>query len=54
MRDRQASAEGDPPCPVDYQVTDTSRRVTNFILSTVRRHHEWAGVRIPHGTDSSR
>jgi UDP-N-acetyl-L-fucosamine synthase len=33
------------PCPADYRVTDTSRRVVNFILSTVRRHHEWAGVR---------
>jgi UDP-N-acetylglucosamine 2-epimerase (non-hydrolysing) len=34
----------------EYQITDTSRRVTNFILSTVRRHHEWAGVRTPAGT----
>ena len=33
------------PCPVDYQVTDTSRRVVDFILSTVRRHHDWAGIR---------
>jgi len=33
------------PCPVDYQVPDTSRRVVDFILSTVRRHHEWAGIR---------
>ncbi len=33
------------PCAPEYQITDTSRRVTNFILSTVRRHHEWAGVR---------
>jgi UDP-N-acetylglucosamine 2-epimerase len=35
------------PCPADYRIPDTSRRVVNFILSTVRRHHEWAGVRIP-------
>jgi UDP-N-acetylglucosamine 2-epimerase len=41
----QAATEG-VPCPADYQVTDTSRRVVNFILSTVRRHHEWAGVRV--------
>lgn len=34
-------------CPVDYQVPDTSRRVVDFILSTVRRHHEWAGIRTP-------
>jgi UDP-N-acetyl-L-fucosamine synthase len=33
------------PCPVDYQVPDTSRRVVDFILSTVRRHHDWAGIR---------
>ncbi|MFD6611401.1 non-hydrolyzing UDP-N-acetylglucosamine 2-epimerase [Micromonospora chalcea] len=41
---RQHAGEG-VPCPVDYQVTDTSRRVVDFILSTVRRHHEWAGIR---------
>jgi UDP-N-acetylglucosamine 2-epimerase (non-hydrolysing) len=40
----QTAAEG-VRCPADYQVTDTSRRVVNFILSTVRRHHEWAGIR---------
>ncbi|PZG18264.1 UDP-N-acetylglucosamine 2-epimerase (non-hydrolyzing) [Micromonospora craterilacus] len=33
------------PCPPDYQVADTSRLVVNFILSTVRRHHDWAGIR---------
>ncbi|MCZ7419879.1 MULTISPECIES: UDP-N-acetylglucosamine 2-epimerase (non-hydrolyzing) [unclassified Micromonospora] len=33
------------PCPDDYHVTDTSRLVVNFILSTVRRHHDWAGIR---------
>ncbi|HET9519152.1 MAG TPA: UDP-N-acetylglucosamine 2-epimerase (non-hydrolyzing) [Actinoplanes sp.] len=32
--------------PLDYQVTDTSRRTVNFILSTVRRHHQWAGLRV--------
>lgn len=40
----QVAAEG-VPCPVDYQVPDTSRRVVDFILSTVRRHHDWAGIR---------
>ncbi|MFI0794539.1 non-hydrolyzing UDP-N-acetylglucosamine 2-epimerase [Micromonospora rubida] len=40
----QVAADG-VPCPVDYQVTDTSRRVVDFILSTVRRHHDWAGIR---------
>ncbi|MFY1631801.1 non-hydrolyzing UDP-N-acetylglucosamine 2-epimerase [Solwaraspora sp. WMMB335] len=33
------------PCPADYQIPDTSRRVVDFILSTVRRHHQWAGIR---------
>jgi UDP-N-acetyl-L-fucosamine synthase len=32
-------------CPVDYQVPDTSRRVVDFILSTYRQHHAWAGIR---------
>jgi len=40
----QASTEG-VPCPADYRITDTSRRVVDFILSTVRRHGDWAGVR---------
>ncbi|GAB3061915.1 UDP-N-acetylglucosamine 2-epimerase (non-hydrolyzing) [Micromonospora schwarzwaldensis] len=40
----QVTAAG-VPCPVDYQVRDTSRRVVDFILSTVRRHHDWAGIR---------
>jgi UDP-N-acetylglucosamine 2-epimerase (non-hydrolysing) len=40
----QAAASG-VPCPADYQVPDASRRVVSFILSTVRRHHDWAGIR---------
>jgi UDP-N-acetylglucosamine 2-epimerase (non-hydrolysing) len=40
----QVSADG-VPCPADYRVPDTSRRVVDFILSTVRRHHDWAGIR---------
>ncbi|MEV1154541.1 UDP-N-acetylglucosamine 2-epimerase (non-hydrolyzing) [Micromonospora chokoriensis] len=40
----QVAADG-VPCPVDYQVGDTSRRVVDFILSTVRQHHDWAGIR---------
>ncbi|WBB46667.1 UDP-N-acetylglucosamine 2-epimerase (non-hydrolyzing) [Verrucosispora sp. WMMA2044] len=40
----QVSAAG-VPCPADYQVPDTSRRVVDFVLSTVRRHHDWAGIR---------
>ncbi|MBW4705893.1 non-hydrolyzing UDP-N-acetylglucosamine 2-epimerase [Micromonospora sp. RL09-050-HVF-A] len=38
-------AAGPVACPLDYQVPDTSRRVVDFILSTVRRHHAWAGIR---------
>lgn len=40
----QVAAHG-VPCPADYRVPDTSRRVVDFILSTVRRHHDWAGIR---------
>ncbi|MEU8189423.1 non-hydrolyzing UDP-N-acetylglucosamine 2-epimerase [Micromonospora carbonacea] len=40
----QVAANG-VPCPADYRVPDTSRRVVDFILSTVRRHHDWAGIR---------
>lgn len=39
------TAAGGVPCPSDYLVADTSRRVVDFILSTVRRHHDWAGIR---------
>jgi UDP-N-acetyl-L-fucosamine synthase len=31
--------------PDDYLIGNTSERVVNFILSTARRHHQWAGVR---------
>jgi UDP-N-acetylglucosamine 2-epimerase (non-hydrolysing) len=47
----QAEREG-VPCPADYQIPDTSRRVVDFILSTVRRHHDWAAVRPPAGRKS--
>ncbi|MFI5834019.1 non-hydrolyzing UDP-N-acetylglucosamine 2-epimerase [Micromonospora sp. NPDC051300] len=39
--------EAGVPCPADYRVPDTSRRVVDFVLSTVRRHHAWAGIRRP-------
>ncbi|HKT02259.1 MAG TPA: UDP-N-acetylglucosamine 2-epimerase (non-hydrolyzing) [Rugosimonospora sp.] len=38
--------DGGVACPAEYSIPDTSRRVVNFIQSTVRRHHEWAGVRL--------
>ena len=31
--------------PDDYQITNTAERVVKFIVSTHRRHHQWAGVR---------
>ena len=31
--------------PQGYEVQDVSRRVVRIILSTVKRHHEWAGLR---------
>jgi UDP-N-acetylglucosamine 2-epimerase (non-hydrolysing) len=34
------------PTPVDYQVANTSARVVRFLMSTVRRHHTWAGIRV--------
>ena len=38
-------AAGGVPIPADYLVPDTSRRVVAHILSTVRRHRAWAGLR---------
>jgi UDP-N-acetylglucosamine 2-epimerase len=31
--------------PAGYEVTNCSTRVVRFILSTISRHHEWAGIR---------
>ncbi len=33
------------PTPEGYQILNTSERVVRFILSTCRRHAEWAGLR---------
>ena len=35
--------------PEDYLIDNTSERVVSFIVSTVRRHHQWAGIRRPDG-----
>ncbi|CAN7470431.1 UDP-N-acetylglucosamine 2-epimerase (non-hydrolyzing) [Terrabacter sp. LjRoot27] len=32
--------------PDDYLIDNTSERTVRFILSTARRHHDWAGIRI--------
>lgn len=42
--------EGSRESPVDYQVSDTSARVVNFLLSTYAVHHSWAGIRV-HGAE---
>jgi UDP-N-acetylglucosamine 2-epimerase (non-hydrolysing) len=34
-----------PERPADYQVTNTSERVVNFILSTAFQHEFWSGLR---------
>ena len=34
-----------PVVPQDYQVTNTSERVVNFILSTASQHRFWSGLR---------
>jgi UDP-N-acetylglucosamine 2-epimerase (non-hydrolysing) len=39
--EKQTSA----PLPAGYEVTDCSTRVVRFMLSTISRHHEWAGIR---------
>jgi UDP-N-acetylglucosamine 2-epimerase (non-hydrolysing) len=41
------SAKGTPSqsLPAGYEVTDCSTRVVRFMLSTISRHHEWAGIR---------
>jgi UDP-N-acetylglucosamine 2-epimerase (non-hydrolysing) len=31
--------------PQGYEVTDCSSRVLKFLLSTITKHHEWAGIR---------
>lgn len=45
-----ATAMGDPNTggtgiPAGYEIGDTARRVTNFILSTAHRSNDWAGIR---------
>lgn len=34
-----------PDVPAEYQVSNTSQRVVNFIVSAAARHHQWAGIR---------
>ena len=41
----QHSAGGPAEIPADYRVTDTSRRVMNYIRSTASTHHRRRGIR---------
>lgn len=45
IQDALHSYESARGIPADYKVVDTSRRVTRFMLSTMARHHDWAGIR---------
>jgi len=44
MNKEETSDFSNPLMPQDYQVSNTSTRVVNFILSTARRHATWAGL----------
>jgi UDP-N-acetylglucosamine 2-epimerase (non-hydrolysing) len=43
----RSSEKGTPSqsLPAGYEVTDCSTRVVRFMISTISRHHEWAGIR---------
>jgi UDP-N-acetyl-L-fucosamine synthase len=45
MRTGRSRVGVDHLTPDDYLIDNTSERAVNFILSTVRRHHSWAGIR---------
>jgi UDP-N-acetylglucosamine 2-epimerase (non-hydrolysing) len=46
VTDEKSSAKGKSAMlPAGYEVTDCSTRVVRFMLSTISRHHEWAGIR---------
>jgi UDP-N-acetylglucosamine 2-epimerase (non-hydrolysing) len=46
VTDEKSSAKGkSATLPAGYEVTDCSTRVVRFMLSTISRHHEWAGIR---------
>jgi len=40
-----SSTEIKKQIPIEYQVSDCSRRVINFMYSTMTRHHEWLGIK---------
>jgi UDP-N-acetylglucosamine 2-epimerase len=42
----QQKANAQSSYPQGYEVTDCANRVVTFMLSTISRHHNWAGIRI--------
>lgn len=45
MQDRLPATEAARRMPADYRTPETARIAANFILSTARRHKQWAGLR---------
>jgi UDP-N-acetylglucosamine 2-epimerase (non-hydrolysing) len=41
----QVDANAQSSYPQGYEVSDCSNRVVKFMLSTISRHHDWAGIR---------
>ena len=41
----QQKASSQSSYPQGYEVSDCASRVVNFMLSTISRHHDWAGIR---------
>jgi UDP-N-acetylglucosamine 2-epimerase (non-hydrolysing) len=41
----QQNASAQSSYPQGYEVTDCANRVVKFMLSTISRHHDWAGIR---------
>ena len=41
----QGGASAPSSYPQGYEVSDCANRVVKFMLSTISRHHDWAGIR---------
>jgi UDP-N-acetylglucosamine 2-epimerase (non-hydrolysing) len=41
----QSNTSSDSSYPEGYEVKDCSTRVVKYMLSTISRHHDWAGIR---------
>lgn len=42
----QGNTDGPASVPIDYEVTDSSRRVLNFVRSNAKTHHMRKGIRV--------